>query len=61
MKTQIAKLKKARNKKPFSCLIDENIERFFPPVSHMGITSPSRWQQIRPISSQKQLKPHCKE
>ena len=47
--------KKIREPRPF--VIDESLERFFPPVSRMGFGSPSKWEKIKSTSSQRTAKP----
>lgn len=36
---------KRKTKEGQTHIIDESIKKFFPPTSHMGIKSPSRWEQ----------------
>lgn len=55
MKQKIAKkIKRKKRIKPFS--IDEDIERFFPKVSHMGIPNPSQWEHLKLIATDKSVK-----
>ena len=50
-------MKKRRKKiKKRTLVIQEELKKFFPPADHMGVTVPTRWEQVKPTTSIKSPK-----